>query len=133
MTGTRLVLTILAATATLLVLEIVRFLIQKTLSRRFASDGSLNPQFMSSFLVNFVFIVMLPCIVYAALYPVLPFTSYRSGFFIALFIFGVGVLPAHIRSQNQYKLPNVITTFDLFWNLLILLLVIGSITYMYHY
>jgi len=133
MPGTRLVLTILTATATLLVLEIVRFLIQKVLSRRFASDGSLSPQFTSPFLVNFVFIVMLPCIVYAALYPVLPFTSYRSGFFIALFIFGVGVLPAHIRSQNQYKLPSVITTFDLFWNLLTLLLVIGSITYIYHY
>ena len=53
--------------------------------------------------------------------------------FIALFIFGVGVLPAHIRGQNQYKLPSVITTFDLFWNLLTLLLVIGSITYIYHY
>jgi hypothetical protein len=133
MTGTRLVLTILAATATLLVLEIARFFIQKGLSQRFDSDGSLNPQFTSPFLVNFVFIVMLPCIVYAALYPVLPFTSYRSGFCIALFIFGVGVLPAHIRSQNQYKLPSVITTFDLFWNLLTLLLVIGSITYIYHY
>lgn len=133
MTGTRLVLTIIAATATLLVLEIVRFLIQKVMSRRFASEGSLNPQFMSPFLVNFVFIVMLPCIVYAALYPVLPFTSYRSGFFIALFIFGVGVLPTHIRNQNQYKLPNVIAAFDLCWNLLTLLLVIGSITYTYHY
>ena len=133
MTGTRLVFTILTAAAMLLVLEIVRFLIQKVLSRRFDSDSSLNIQFMSPFLVNFVFIVMLPCIVYAALYPVLPFTSYRSGFFIALFIFGVGVLPAHIRSQNQYKLPSVITTFELFWNLLTLLLVIGSITYIYHY
>ena len=107
MTGTRLVISILTATAVLLVLEIVRFLIQKVLSRRLASDGSANIQFMSPFLVNFVFIVMLPCIVYAALYPILPFTSYRSGFFIALFIFGVGVLPAHIRNQNQYKLPNV--------------------------
>jgi hypothetical protein len=133
MTGTRLVLTILVATATLLVLEVVRFLIQKALSRQFDTDGLLNPQFMSPFLINFVFIVMLPCVVYAALYPVLPFTSYRSGFFIALFIFGVGVLPAHIRSQSQHKLPNVITTFDLFWNLLTLLLVIGSITYTYHY
>jgi hypothetical protein len=27
----------------------------------------------------------------------------------------------------------VITNFDLFWNLLTLLLVIGSITYIYHY
>jgi hypothetical protein len=133
MTGTRLIFTILAATATLLILEIVRYIIQKILSRRIDSDGSLAPQFTSPFLVNFVFIVMLPCIVYAALYPILPFTSYRSGFFIALFIFGVGVLPAHIRSQNQYKLPGVITTFDLFWNLLTLLLVIGSITYIYHY
>jgi hypothetical protein len=133
MTGTRLVLTILTAAATLLVLEIVRFLIQKALAKRFDTDGSLNIQFMSPFLVNFVFIVMLPCIVYAALYPVLPFTSYRSGFFIALLIFGVGVLPTHIRSQSQYRSPNVMATFDLFWNLLTLLLVIGSITYIYHY
>ena len=74
-----------------------------------------------------------PVIIYAALYPILPFTSYRSGFFIALFIFGVGVLPTHIRNFNQFKLPTVTATFDLFWNLLTLLLVIGSITYLYHY
>ncbi len=133
MTGTRLLYTILVATATLLVLETVRFLLQRALWRRFESDSAFNLQFTSPFLVNFVFIVMLPCIVYAALYPVLPFTSYRSGFFIALFVFGAGVLPAHIRSQNQYRLPNVIFTFDLCWNLLTLLLVIGSITYVYHY
>lgn len=133
MTGTRLILAILAASGALLILEIARFLIAKSLAKHFDSDSNLNIQFISPFLVSFVFLVMLPCVVYAALYPVLPFTSYRSGFFIALFVFGVGVLPTHIRNQNQHHLPAVIATFDLFWNLLTLLLVIGSITYVYRY
>jgi hypothetical protein len=133
MTGSRLLLTIVGAGVVLIILEIMRVLILKKLLRRLESIDGIVIQFMSPFLVNFVFMVMLPVIVYAALYPILPFTSYRSGFFIALFVFGVGVLPAHIRSSNQYKLPNAMGTFDLFWNLLTLLLVVGSITYIYHY
>jgi hypothetical protein len=133
MTGSRLILTILVASAVLLVSEALRTLIQKWLAKKHDSDNKILIQFMSPFLTDFAFLVMLPSVVYAALYPVLPFTSYRSGFFIALFVFGVGVLPAHIRNYNQYKLPNVMASFDLFWNLLTLLVVIGSITYMYHY
>jgi hypothetical protein len=133
MTGSRLILTILVASALLLVAETVRILFQKLLAKKYDSDNKVVIQFMSPFLINFAFLVMLPSVVYAALYPVLPFTGYRSGFFIALFVFGVGVLPAHIRNYNQYKLPNVMASFDLFWNLLTLLVVIGSITYMYHY
>jgi|WetSurMetagenome_2_1015567.scaffolds.fasta_scaffold380268_2 hypothetical protein len=133
MTGPRLILAIVGAAAVLLLLEIVRYFIARSLVDRSDPDSAPNIQFMSPFLVNFVFIVMLPCVVYAALYPVLPFTSFRSGFFIALFVFGVGVLPTHIRNQHQHRLPTLITAFDLFWNLLTLLAVIGSITYLYHY
>ena len=133
MTGSRFLLTILVASALLLITEIVRTLIQKSLAKKYDSDNKVVIQFVSPFLINFAFLVMLPTVIYAALYPVLPFTSYRSGLFIGLFIFGVGVLPAHIRNYNQYKLPNVMASFDLFWNLLTLLVVIGSITYMYHY
>lgn len=133
MTSTRLLLAIVGAGLVMLILEIMRVLIQKKLSRQLEADDKIAIQFMSPFLVNFVFMVLLPVIIYAALYPILPFTSYRAGFFIALFIFGVGVLPTHIRNFNQFKLPTVTATFDLFWNLLTLLLVIGSITYLYHY
>ncbi len=133
MTTGRLLLTILVAGVMLLILEILRVLIQKPLARKYSPEDRIVVQFTQPFLVNFVFVVMLPVTVYAGFFPVLPFTSYRSGLFIGLFIFGVGVLPMHIRNFNQYKLPGVIAAFDLFWSLLTLLLVIGSITYTYHY
>ena len=133
MDGGRLLLTIVVAGGILTALEFGRTLIQKRLVRDFGLEQAVEIRFLPPLLVNFIFIVMLPTVVYASLYPILPFTSYRSGFFIALFIFGVGMLPLHVRNYNQYKLSTVMTTFELFWNLLTLLLVIGCITYLYHY
>jgi hypothetical protein len=131
--GGRLLLAIGVAGGVLFVLELCRVFIQKRIAGKFDLEHAVEIQFLPSLLVNVVFVVMLPAVVYAALYPILPFTSYRSGFFIALFVFGVGLLPYHIRNYNQYKLPTVMTTFELAWSLLTLLVVIGCITYLYHY
>lgn len=133
MDGGKLLLTIVVAGGILFALELVRTFIQRRIVKIFALESAVELRFLPPLLVNFIFIVMLPTVVYASLYPILPFTSYRSGFFIALFVFGVGMLPLHVRNYNQYKLSTVMTTFELFWNLLTLLLVIGCITYLYHY
>ena len=126
-------MTILTSGAVLFILELSRYRIMKSLAKKFDRAEKVQLQFTAPFLLNFVFMVMLPTIVYAALYPILPFTSYRSGFFIALFVFGVGVMPIQIRYNNQYGLSPGLTAFELFWNLLTLLLCIGTVTYLYHY
>jgi hypothetical protein len=114
-------------------LDLIRSIVARNLARKFGIHEEVEIQFLPPLLLNFVFIVMLPAVIYAALYPILPFTSFRSGFFIALFIFAVGVLPVQIRNYNQFKLSTVLTAFELFWNLLTLLASIGTITYLYHY
>jgi hypothetical protein len=133
MNAQKLILAVAVAGTSLLVLEYFRRFIANILVRKFELSETVEIQFLSSFLINFVFCVMLPAVVYSALYPILPFTSYRSGFFIALFVFGVGQLPLTIRTYNQFRLSSALTAFELFWNLLTLLVSLGSMTYLYHY
>lgn len=133
MNSQKLILAVAVAGVALLILEYLRRTIAGVLIRRFDLTESVETQFLSSFLINFVLCVMLPAVVYSALYPILPFTSLRSGFFIALFVFGVGQLPLTIRTYNQFRLPSTFVAFELFWNLLTLLVTLGSITYLYHY
>ncbi len=133
MNAQKLILAVVVAGIAVLILEYLRRSFATMLVRKFELTESVEIQFLSSFLINFVFCVMLPAVVYSALYPILPFTSFRSGFFIALFVFGVGQLPLSIRTYNQFRLSSALTAFELFWNLLTLLVSLGAITYLYHY
>lgn len=133
MNAQKLILAIVVAGVALLVLEYLRRAFTVMLVRKFSLTEAVEIQFLTSFLINFVFCVMLPAVVYSALYPILPFTSFRSGFFIALFVFGVGQLPLAVRTYNQYRLSSALTAFEMLWNLLTLLVTLGTITYLYHY
>ncbi|MGB5107265.1 MAG: hypothetical protein WBP29_00200 [Candidatus Zixiibacteriota bacterium] len=133
MNAQKLILAIVVAGIALLVLEYLRRTLTVMLVRKFGLAESVDVQFLTSFLINFVFCVMLPAVVYSALYPILPFTSFRSGFFIALFVFGVGQVPLSVRTYNQYRLSSALTAFEMLWNLLTLLVTLGTITYLYHY
>lgn len=133
MNTAKLIQSILVAGAALLALEYLRRLLVKALIRRYEIRSAVSTSILSGFLVSFVFSVMLPAVVYSALYPILPFTSYRSGFFIALFVFGVGQLPFAIRSYNQYRLSSALTALEIGWNLLALLVSLGVITAVYRY
>jgi hypothetical protein len=133
MYASKLLIAAAVAAGIVIILEFIRVRIMHRLVRHLEIADDVEIQFLQPLLVNLVFIVMLPAIVYAALYPILPFTSYRSGFFIALFVFAVGIIPFQVRHYNQYKLPSALTAFELFWNLLTLLASIGAITYLYHY
>ena len=132
MNAQKLILAVVVAGIAVLILEYLRRSFATMLVRKFELTESVEIQFLSSFLINFVFCVMLPAVVYSALYPILPFTSFRSGFFIALFVFGVGQLPLSIRTYNQFRLSSALTAFELFLNLLTLLVSLGAITYHYH-
>lgn len=129
----RLLICISAAGLALLILDYIRVQIIKQFMIKLELTDISEPQFLSSFLVNFVFCVMLPAVVYSALYPILPFTNYLAGIFIALFVFGVGQLPQSIRTYNQYRLSSALSAFELFWNLLTLLVTLGIIAYLYRY
>lgn len=133
MNAQKLILAVIFAGLALFILEYLRRAFTVMLVRKFGLLEVVEIQFLSSFMINFVFCVMLPAVVYSALYPILPFTSFRSGFFIALFVFGVGQLPLSVRTYNQFRLSSALTAFEMLWNLLTLLVTLGTITYLYHY
>lgn len=133
MLSARLLVTIVVAAILLFVLELIRWLAERTIVRKFSTSFEVEIQFWAPLVVNLIFVVLVPAIIYASLYPILPFTSYRVGFFIALFVFGVGTLPVLARAYNQLKPPTGLAAFQLLWTLLTMLVVIGSITFTYHY
>lgn len=133
MNAQKLILAVIFAGLALFILEYLRRAFAVMLVRKFGLTEVVEIQFLSSFMINFVFCVMLPAVIYSALYPILPFTSFRSGFFIALFVFGVGQLPLSVRTYNQFRLSSALTAFEMLWNLLTLLVTLGTITYLYHY
>jgi hypothetical protein len=124
---------IFTAAAVLTVLELLRWLIERAIVRKFYHDSAIVISFWGPLVIGIIFLVMLPAIIYALLYPVLPFTSYRAGFFVGLFIFAVGVLPVQVRSNSQIRKCSGLTAFQLMWTLLTLLAVLGTLTYIYHY
>lgn len=132
MFSTRLLISIFVAAALLFLLELLRWFGERLIVRKFGG-GDIEIQFWGPLVINLIFLVMLPAIIYASLYPILPFTSYRAGVFIALFIFAVGVLPVLVRAYNQLKPPTGLAAFQLLWTLITLLVVMGAITYTYHY
>jgi hypothetical protein len=115
----------------LIILDLSRCLIERTIVRRLLRRQDLQIVFWPPFVVNLIFMVLIPAAIYSALYPILPFEGHNSGLFIGLFVFGVGVLPASIRNYHQYQLPTALVAFQLLWGLLTLLVVLGAITYVY--
>ena len=128
-----LLITIAIAAVALLLLGGVRYFFEKQIIRRLGIEKEVEMNFVPTLMIDFVFVLLIPAILYAALYPILPFSSFRAGLFMALFIFLAGSLPITMRTFNQFKLPASLLAFNIFWNLLTLLVVIGLITHFYQY
>lgn len=128
-----LLMAILGGAAVLLLLESIRWLVEKALLRRWHQESEFEAFFWGPLVINLIFMVMLPAIIYASLYPILPFSGQHSGIFIGLFVFAVGALPIQVRYYNQFKPATSMVAFQLLWTLLTLMAVLGTITYIYHF
>ena len=80
--------------------------------------------FVSSLIIEFIFFVLMPAVVYDRFYTVLPFSGIRGGISIALFLFMFGMVPLAILLMFRIKLPAV---YMLYMLLGMLLKVTGSL------
>ena len=67
-----------------------------------------NPAwFVSNFVIDFIFFVLLPAIIYGWFYTVLPFSGLRGGISVGLYLFLFGIIPVATIIMFRIKIPAV--------------------------
>jgi len=61
--------------------------------------------FVSSFIIEFIFFVLLPAVVYGWFYTVLPFSGIRGGIAVGLYLFLFGIVPLATLVMFRIKIP----------------------------
>jgi len=69
--------------------------------------------FVSSFIVEFIFFVLLPAVVYGWFYTVLPFSGVRGGIAVGLYLFLFGYIPLAVIVMFRIKIPAVYFLYQL--------------------
>ncbi|HHI02678.1 MAG TPA: hypothetical protein ENL22_04070 [candidate division Zixibacteria bacterium] len=65
-----------------------------------------NPAwFVSNFIIEFIFFVLLPAIIYGWFYTVLPFSGLRGGLSVGLYLFLFGIVPVATIIMFRIKIP----------------------------
>jgi hypothetical protein len=82
-------------------------------------------------LVNLLFFVLTPGLLYAWFYPLVPFSGLRAGLFLALCLFLLGVSPTVATYRLQIPDRAAATLGHLFWLFLKYLLVYALMTQIY--
>ncbi|MEZ5360635.1 MAG: hypothetical protein R3F48_17615 [Candidatus Zixiibacteriota bacterium] len=87
--------------------------------------------FISKFIMQFAFIVIVPTAAYSWFYVMIPFYGIRAGMAVALVLFILGIMPFTVAILMRVKLPVSYILFQLAGYLLKLLLIYGIIGYLY--
>lgn len=69
--------------------------------------------FFSSFIVEFIFFVLMPTVVYGWFYSVIPFSGARGGIAGALYLFFFGMIPLAMLILFRVRIPAVYILFKL--------------------
>ena len=80
--------------------------------------------FVSSFIIEFIFFVLIPTVVYGWFYTIIPFSGVRGGGVVAFFIFLIGMVPLSLLILFRIRIPVVYLLFQL---LGIFLKLVGSL------
>ena len=87
--------------------------------------------FVSKFIMQYAFLVVVPTAVYSWFYTMIPFYGVRAGMAVALALFVLGIMPFTVAILMRVKLPVSYVLFQLAGYLLKLLMVYGIIAYLY--
>lgn len=87
--------------------------------------------FISKFIMQFAFLVVVPTAAYSWFYVMLPFYGIRAGMAVGLILFILGIMPFTVAILMRVKLPVSYILFQLAGYLLKLLLIYGIIGYLY--
>lgn len=127
---------LLASGAYLLVISLIldfverRLKLTAALPKEMVEATGLSFTFVN-FLMELLFYVAIPTIVYGFFYYLLPFYGVRAGLASGLFAFVIGTAPAMMGLAVRVKLPMPYLMFILFASLLKLLGCLGIIGYLY--
>lgn len=80
--------------------------------------------FFSSFIIEFIFFVLMPAVIYDRFYTVLPFSGIRGGVSIGLFLFIFGMIPLSISILFRIRIPAVYMLYKMMG---MLIRVVGSL------
>jgi hypothetical protein len=122
---TQLILAMLAMLAASTAADLLR-------GRILRQPGERSRQFSDHLLMNLLFFVMSPAMLYAWFYPVVPFSGYRAGLFLALAFFLLAVTPTFAAYRLQVSERSSALMGHLFWLLLKYLAVYGLLAGIYH-
>ena len=87
--------------------------------------------FISTFIIEFVFFVLLPAVVYGWFYTVIPFYGIRGGVAAALFVYILGMIPLAMFMLFRIKLPVMYILYLMLGLLIKLVGVMAIISYLY--
>lgn len=137
MINQRLLLTaLLWAGAALLVFELIWYQIErklkllKNLPRELLEDTGPG-FFISKFIMQLAFLVVVPTVAYSWFYVLVPFYGVRAGVALAVFIFVLGIVPFAVTVLMRIKLPLSFMLFQMAGYLLKIIIVYGIIAYLY--
>ena len=88
-------------------------------------------RFADRVLVNLLFFALAPGMLYSWFYPLVPFSGFRAGVFMALVFFLLAVAPTFATYRLEVAERSRATLGHLFWVLLKYLLVYGLLTGLY--
>lgn len=87
--------------------------------------------FISTFIVELIFFVFIPAVIYAWFYTVIPFSGIRGGVSVALVIFILGILPLGITILLRIRLPVVFLLYHILGLLVKIAGILAIIGYLY--
>jgi hypothetical protein len=89
--------------------------------------------YLLQFISDFFFFVILPTLIYYWVYPIMPFSDYKSGVAVGIAAYILGSLPYATSLGLRLKLPTPLIVSTLFFNLLKLTAALGVITHYLNY
>jgi hypothetical protein len=87
--------------------------------------------FVSRFVMQLAFIVVVPTVVYSWFYVLVPFYGIRAGIAMAVFLFILGIVPFSMTVLMRVKLPLAFMLFQMAGYLLKIIIVYAIIAYLY--
>jgi len=69
--------------------------------------------YFSSFIVEFIFFVLMPAVVYGWFYSVIPFSGLRGGMAVGLYLFFFGMIPLAMLILFRIRIPAVYILYQL--------------------
>lgn len=120
----------------LLVFELLWYPLEKAVARLSGLSAGILEEtglsfFISKYITQFAFLVVLPSVVYSWLYILVPFSGIRAGIGMALFLFVMGVIPFTASLLIRLRISLAYILFNMAGFLIKLIIVYAIISHLY--